>query len=80
MNAIGFIVSTLINIALGALAGWIAGKIMKDEGSLLRNVIVGIVGGWLGGFLLGLLGITGLGIIGSIAGACLLLWLIKKIK
>ena len=74
-----FIISTIISIALGALAGWLAGKIMKDEGSLLRNIIVGIVGGWLGGFLLGLIGI-GLGFIGSVIGACLLLWLIKKFK
>lgn len=74
-----FILSSILNIALGALAGWIAGKIMKDEGSLLRNIIVGIVGGWLGGFLLGLLGL-GLGFIGSVGGACLLLWLIKKFK
>ncbi|MBQ3134610.1 MAG: GlsB/YeaQ/YmgE family stress response membrane protein [Oscillospiraceae bacterium] len=71
-------ISAIINIVLGGVAGWVAGIIMKDQGSLLRNVIVGIVGGWLGGFLLGLVGITGLGIIGSIAGACLLLWLIKK--
>lgn len=74
-----FIISTIISIALGALAGWLAGKIMKDEGSLLRNIIVGIVGGWLGGFLFGLIGI-GLGFIGSVIGACLLLWLIKKFK
>ena len=74
-----FIISTIISIALGALAGWLAGKIMKDEGSLLRNVIVGIVGGWLGGFLFGLIGL-GLGFIGSVIGACLLLWLIKKFK
>lgn len=72
-------IPTIIGIALGALAGWLAGKIMNDEGSLLRNIIVGIVGGWLGGFLLGLIGI-GLGFIGSIAGACLLLWLIKQFK
>ena len=74
----GFIISTIINIALGALAGWIAGKIMKDEGSLLRNIIGGIVGGWLGGLLLGPPGINGLGTTGS--SACLLLWLIKKFK
>ena len=74
-----FIISTIISIALGALAGWLAGKIMKDEGSLLRNIIVGIVGGWLGGFLFGLIGI-GLGFIGSVIGSCLLLWLIKKLK
>lgn len=72
-----FIISTIISIALGALAGWIAGKIMKDEGSLLRNIVVGIVGGWLGGFLFGLIGL-GLGFIGSVIGACLLLWVIKK--
>ena len=66
------------SLVIGALAGWLAGKIMKDEGSLLRNIILGIVGGWVGGFLLGLLGITGLGIIGNIAGACLILWAAKK--
>ena len=66
------------SLVIGALAGWLAGKIMKDEGSLLRNIILGIVGGWVGGFLLGLLGITGLGIIGNIACACLILWAGKK--
>lgn len=74
-----FIISTLISIALGTLAGWLAGKIMKAKGSLLRNMIVGIVGGWLGVFLFGLIGI-GLGFMGSVMGACLLLWLIKKFK
>ena len=69
----------ILSLVLGAEAGWLAGRIMKDEGSLLRNIIVGIVGGWLGGFLFGLIGI-GLGFIGSVIGACLLLWLIKKFK
>lgn len=72
----------IISLALGAVAGWAAGKLMHMEGSLLRNIIVGIVGGVVGGFLLGLVGISGNGIIGtilvSIVGACICLWLVKK--
>jgi uncharacterized membrane protein YeaQ/YmgE (transglycosylase-associated protein family) len=68
----------LISIILGGIIGWIAGKLMHSRGGIIRNIILGIVGGWVGGFLLGLLGITGLGIIGNIAGACLILWAAKK--
>ena len=76
------IINLLISIALGAVTGWLAGKIMKTQGSLLKNIIVGIIGGFLGGFLFGLIGISGSGIIGStiisIIGACLLLFIVNK--
>ena len=40
-------------IIIGAIAGWIAGKIVKGGGSgILMNIVVGIVGALIGGFLL----------------------------
>ena len=40
-------------IIIGALAGWIAGKIVKGGGSgLLMNIVIGIIGALVGGFLL----------------------------
>lgn len=39
-------------LILGALVGWIAGKLMNVEGGLLRNIVIGVVGAclfiWLG--------------------------------
>lgn len=76
------IVTILISLALGAVAGWIAGFIMKSKGSLLRNIILGIIGGFLGGWIFGLLGITiatgYLGIIiESAIGACVLIFICR---
>lgn len=75
---INFIVALLI----GGLSGWLAGKIMKSEGSLIRNIILGLVGGLVGGLLFGILGLGANGLLGSIivsvAGACLLVWLGRK--
>ncbi len=40
-------------VIIGALAGWIAWKIVKGGGSgILINIVVGIVGALIGGFLL----------------------------
>ena len=76
------LVGLVIAIALGAVSGWIAGIIMKSEGSLLRNIILGIVGGAVASVLFGLIGISFGGPIGniivSVIGACLLIWLGKK--
>ncbi len=68
----------LVAVVIGALCGWAAGKLMKSEGSFLRNLLLGIVGGALGGWLGSLIGIGGgwvMSIILSIAGACLLIFL-----
>jgi len=44
----------LYAIIVGAVAGWLAGLIVRGFGfGLLGNIIVGIVGGWLGSWLLG---------------------------
>ena len=49
------ILGIIWTLFLGGLAGWIAGKLMGSEGSMLRNVILGLVGGAVGSFVLGLI-------------------------
>ncbi|MGI5310011.1 GlsB/YeaQ/YmgE family stress response membrane protein, partial [Rheinheimera sp. WS51] len=47
----------ILFLIIGAVAGWLAGLIMKGRGfGLLGNMVVGIVGAFLGGFLFGILG------------------------
>ena len=79
------ITSLIIFLAIGAVAGWLAGTLMKGGGfGLLKNIIIGILGSIVGGFVFGLLGISAGGIIGSIvtatAGAALLLFVVGKLK
>ena len=46
-------------ILIGAVAGFLAGKIMKGGGfGLIFNLILGVVGGVLGGWIFGELGIS----------------------
>ncbi|MFK7955661.1 MAG: GlsB/YeaQ/YmgE family stress response membrane protein [Lysobacterales bacterium] len=75
----------LIFLAIGAIAGWLAGSFMKGKGfGLLGNMIVGIIGAMVGGFAFGLLGLSANGIIGNIimstVGAMLLLFTVKLLK
>jgi len=77
--------SLLMFLAIGALAGWLAGTLMKGGGfGLLGNIVVGIVGAVIGGFVFGLLGITASGLIGSlitaVVGAGILLFLVGLVK
>lgn len=79
------ITELIIFLVIGAVAGWLAGKLMKGGGfGLLGNIIVGIIGAVIGGFVFGMLGITTTGLIGSIvtatAGAVLLLFVVDVIK
>lgn len=79
------ITGLIIFLVIGAVAGWLAGKLMKGGGfGLPGNIVVGIVGAVIGGFVFGLLGITATGLIGSIvtatAGAVLLLFVVDVIK
>lgn len=73
----------IVSLILGGLAGFAAGKIMNSNGGMLRNILLGIVGGVVGGAVLGLFGLGASNWIGnvivSIAGACLLIWLGRKI-
>lgn len=76
----------LIWLIVGALAGWLAGLVVRGFGfGLVGNIIVGIVGAFLGGWLFGTLGVSiGTGIINSIftafIGAVVLLLLVRVLK
>lgn len=76
------LVQILISLALGALAGWLASKIMKTDHGLLMNIILGVVGGALGGWLGSLIGIAGgwvTSLLLAIGGACLVIFIAKLI-
>ena len=75
----------ILFLIIGAVAGWLAGKIMKGRGfGVLGNIVVGIVGSFLGGMLFGALGLKAFGLIGSLitatVGAVVLLYLISLVK
>jgi uncharacterized membrane protein YeaQ/YmgE (transglycosylase-associated protein family) len=75
----------LVFLVIGAVAGWLAGLLMKGKGfGLAGNVVIGIIGALVGGFLFGLLGIHAGGFLGSIVmatiGAVLLIWVVGLIK
>ncbi len=77
--------SILILLAIGLVAGWLAGLIWKGGGfGILWNIIIGVAGSFLGGWLFRLLGISFGGIIGSIvaalAGALILLAIVNLIR
>ena len=81
MAGIGWIGS----IILGALAGWIAEKIMKSDMGLLMNIVLGIVGALVANFLLtAIVGSTLGGWIGqlfvAVIGACLLIWVVRMVR
>jgi uncharacterized membrane protein YeaQ/YmgE (transglycosylase-associated protein family) len=79
-------VSLLIFLAVGALAGWLAGKLMKGSGfGLIGNIIVGIIGAFIGGWVFRQVGIhVGSDIVSwvitSVTGASLLLFIVGLIK
>lgn len=78
--------SLLIILFVGAVAGWLAGLIVKGYGyGLLGNIVVGIVGAFVAGLVLPRLGLSvGSGVAGAIIhatiGAVILLFLIRLIK
>ena len=47
----------IIFLIIGAIAGWLAGQLMRGGGfGLIGNIIVGIVGAFIGGLLFSLVG------------------------
>jgi len=78
--------SLIAFLFVGAVSGWLAGKIIKGNGfGLFGNMVVGIVGAFVAGLLLPTLGIAiGGGLIGGIInatiGAVVLLLGLKIIK
>lgn len=76
----------LIWLLIGAVAGWLAGQIVRGYGlGLPGNIVVGIIGAFVGGWLFGELGIaSGQGIVGSIigatVGAVIVLFLLRLVR
>lgn len=76
----------VVFLLVGAVAGWLAGVMMKGSGfGLIRDIIIGIIGGFIGGFLFDKLNISlGTGIISAIItaaiGAILLLFIIGLLR
>lgn len=77
----------LIMLGIGAVAGWLAGIIMKGAGfGLIGNIIVGIVGSVIGTFVGGILSVNlGVGpllgtLIWAVIGAVILLFIIGLFK
>jgi uncharacterized membrane protein YeaQ/YmgE (transglycosylase-associated protein family) len=78
--------SLLVFLIVGAVAGWLAGQLVKGYGfGLIGNIVVGIVGALIAGWLLPTIGISlGSGIIAAIIhatiGAVILLVLLRLVK
>lgn len=69
-------------MAVGLLAGWLAGQAMSGGGyGVIAEMIVGLVGAVIGGVLLGALTTGEVGLLGSTAvafvGACILIALVR---
>jgi uncharacterized membrane protein YeaQ/YmgE (transglycosylase-associated protein family) len=77
--------SVMAWIVIGALAGWLAGLLVKGYGfGLIGNIIVGILGAGIAGFLAPSLGLytasTGGNIVAATLGAIILLFLVGLVR
>ncbi|MEP7338159.1 MAG: GlsB/YeaQ/YmgE family stress response membrane protein [Acidobacteriota bacterium] len=76
----------IILLVVGAIAGWLAGNVMRGGGfGLVGDIVVGIIGAFLGAWIFSQLGVSaGGGIVGllitAFVGAVVLLLLIRLIK
>ncbi len=73
-----------ILLVVGAVAGWLAGLILRRRGfGLVGNLIIGVAGSFIGRFILGVIGFRAdrmlASIITAVIGAILLLWLLSLI-
>jgi uncharacterized membrane protein YeaQ/YmgE (transglycosylase-associated protein family) len=78
--------SILIFLLIGAVAGWLAGLVVKGFGfGLIGNIVVGVLGAFIAGYVFPAIGVSlGAGIIGAIIhatiGAVILLLVVRVIK
>ena len=78
------IVGLILWLIIGAVAGWLAGQIMKGGGfGLVGDIVVGIIGALIGGFLLGgffsFLGALIGSLVTAVIGAVILLFVVKLV-
>ena len=79
------LIGIIVTLAVGALVGYCAGKIMKTgSGNMLVNCLIGVAGGFVGDFLFGLLGFRVTNLVGyfiaSLVGAVVVIFIIGAIK
>jgi uncharacterized membrane protein YeaQ/YmgE (transglycosylase-associated protein family) len=73
----------IVTIIVGAVVGWLASMVMNTNAQMgaIANVVVGIVGSMIGFWLAGMLGLAAAGPIMAwlvaIAGAAVLIFLLK---
>jgi uncharacterized membrane protein YeaQ/YmgE (transglycosylase-associated protein family) len=77
--------SVLAWILIGAIAGWLAGLLVKGYGfGLIGNIVVGILGAGIAGLLAPRLGLytesTGGNIIAALLGSLVLLFLVGLVR
>ena len=76
----------IVFLIVGAVAGWLAGQIVKGRGfGLVGNIVVGIIGAVIAGFLLPMAGLEIGGvmvasIINAVIGAVILLVIISFVR
>jgi uncharacterized membrane protein YeaQ/YmgE (transglycosylase-associated protein family) len=74
----------IVFVLVGAVAGFLAGKVMTGRGlGLIWDIVVGILGAFLGFWLAGLVGLAISNIVVEIivafVGACILLFLFRML-
>lgn len=74
----------IIQLLIGAVIGWLASIVMKTNAQMgaIANIVIGIVGAGVGGFLATSLGVASGGAAGflfAVAGAALLIFLLKAV-
>lgn len=72
-------------IAIGLVAGYVAGQVTQSGHGLLTNLVVGLVGAFLGGIIASLIGMPpAIGFLANLVvatlGAILLLYAWRKIR
>ena len=71
-------------LVIGALAGWIAGRVTEARHGILTNILVGIAGAFVGGELAGLLNIQVFGffrtLVSATVGAIVILFVWRRIR
>ncbi len=78
--------SLIIWLVVGAIAGWLAGTLVKGGGfGLIGDIVVGIIGAFIGGWLAGVLHVhVGTGIIAEIivatVGAAVLILILRLVR
>ncbi len=82
----GGVIGIIMILVIGAVAGWLAGLIMKGKGmGFFVNALLGIVGAFVGSYVFNLIGLSvGSGLLGviitSTAGAVILLFIVGLLR